>query len=277
MTGAAEAEAAPYESLGAGAVATAAGSSDIAIVPMPGAGLGDQGEVDGRPDASDGGAATAPPGMGEMAAGGDQASGGQAPRSSRRFLRPAARDGGPPVPLDIDAPARFLPQTRTPISATGSGEWRGKRVRRPFPAVGPRFRIGLIPPAAIGFVTLIAVAIVIFLLPGFLAGGGPGPAATVTPTPRAAVATHVGPTRPPRPERTPFSYTVRPGDTLRQLGRRFGVAWQKIACASHIRNPNLLSIGQELTIPPPGYQCPGAVRRTPTPKPTLNATPAPPG
>ena len=45
------------------------------------------------------------------------------------------------------------------------------------------------------------------------------------------------------------SYVVRPGDTLGALSDRFGVPLATLAMANGIRRPELLQIGQQLTIP----------------------------
>lgn len=77
----------------------------------------------------------------------------------------------------------------------------------------------------------------------------------------------------PSPTETafPFIYIVQRGDTLFSIGRRYGVPMQSIIAVNNLVNPNRLSIGQTLIIPPPDYQ-------TPTPPPTitpsLTATPS---
>lgn len=45
------------------------------------------------------------------------------------------------------------------------------------------------------------------------------------------------------------TYVVKNGDTLSNIGTRFGVPWQQIAAANPGINPNNLKIGQELYIP----------------------------
>ena len=43
-------------------------------------------------------------------------------------------------------------------------------------------------------------------------------------------------------------YTVAPGDVLSGIAIRFGVTYQQIAQWNNIKNPDVISIGQKLTI-----------------------------
>ncbi len=45
-------------------------------------------------------------------------------------------------------------------------------------------------------------------------------------------------------------YTVAPGDCLSGIGQRFGVGYMQIAQWNNIKNPDIISIGQKLTIYP---------------------------
>lgn len=58
---------------------------------------------------------------------------------------------------------------------------------------------------------------------------------------------------PPAPKPTPdiltFVHTVRLGETLSSIGKKYGVSWQKIAEANKLTNPNLIRVGQKLVIP----------------------------
>ena len=44
-------------------------------------------------------------------------------------------------------------------------------------------------------------------------------------------------------------YTVQSGDTLWALGIKYHVSWQSIAAQNHLKNPNLILIGEKLNIP----------------------------
>ena len=43
-------------------------------------------------------------------------------------------------------------------------------------------------------------------------------------------------------------YTVAPGDVLSGIGQRFAVPYQQIAQWNNIKNPDLIRIGQQLTM-----------------------------
>jgi LysM repeat protein len=54
---------------------------------------------------------------------------------------------------------------------------------------------------------------------------------------------------PAGPPRAPQYYTVRPGDTLFSIALRYGVSAQTIVIANNLINPNVVYVGQTLTIP----------------------------
>ena len=59
-------------------------------------------------------------------------------------------------------------------------------------------------------------------------------------------------------------YVVVAGDVLSRIAQRFAVTVEAIAAYNELSNPNALRIGQELRIPPPGYQPPGPAAGEPT-------------
>ncbi len=85
----------------------------------------------------------------------------------------------------------------------------------------------------------------------------------------------------PPPPPTGFYYTVRWGDTLYSIARRYGTTVWAIAQANGIANPSLIRAGQRLFIPgaapPPAPTPPAPPPPAPTPPaPTPTPTPAPP-
>lgn len=79
---------------------------------------------------------------------------------------------------------------------------------------------------------------------------------TATSTPTPTVITQTPTLSIPTPA-TPFFYTVKPGDTLDQIAKRFGVETADLARTNHIANINLIYVDQHLLIdsvpvtPPP--------------------------
>ncbi|HNM97482.1 MAG TPA: LysM domain-containing protein, partial [Marmoricola sp.] len=45
------------------------------------------------------------------------------------------------------------------------------------------------------------------------------------------------------------TYVVKSGDTLSEIGARFGVDWRDIARINHVENPDLIFPGQKFKIP----------------------------
>jgi len=91
---------------------------------------------------------------------------------------------------------------------------------------------------------------------------------TATPQPAVLSPTLPAPRLSPSPAPTPTVYVVQAGDTLGTIAQRFGVTVDVIMAANGITNPNLVSVGQSLVIPVPGYVPPTAPPSTPSLLPT---------
>lgn len=59
----------------------------------------------------------------------------------------------------------------------------------------------------------------------------------------------------------PATHTVATGENLYRIGLKYGISWMAIATANNLTNPNILTVGQVLTLP-------GGSTPTPTPAPT---------
>ena len=184
----------------------------------------------------------------------------------------------PRVPAAL--PMRRRRRQLEPIRSRGSGEWfysdppdREPLVRRRFSAM---------PPVVLGAIGLIVAALVVLLIPSLLAGGDPdsrGIAGGASPSPGGPTRATPGPTArstadasaaaaTPEPPPQRRSYRVKSGDSLSRIAARFGVSMELMQCQNLVRNPNLITVGQVLTIPPEGYACaPGWRRATPPPEP----------
>ena len=86
------------------------------------------------------------------------------------------------------------------------------------------------------------------------------------------------PTATTPPQTTPQSYTVVSGDTLSLIARRFGTTIDALVQANSIVNPNLIYVGQVLTIPgttstPSTPSTPGTTQPTATPQPGTQPQP----
>ena len=59
----------------------------------------------------------------------------------------------------------------------------------------------------------------------------------------------VQPVQPPKPAPSVITYTVKKGDTLSSIARRYGTTAAALAKYNHLRNENAIQIGQKLKIP----------------------------
>ncbi|MBA3434953.1 MAG: hypothetical protein H0U11_00525, partial [Chloroflexi bacterium] len=160
----------------------------------------------------------------ERVSGPDAADGPTAPlapaASPPSFLASRSRIGQPvgsrPALLTTDAATsgrasergspRWAPQARPapPRRPQDAPEWSQPRRHEAYPTLTTRMGLRGTPPIAVAAVGLALAALVLFLLPGFLAGTDP---ADATPSPsQEAVATPT-PTPSPSPEPTPQVYT----------------------------------------------------------------------
>ena len=89
---------------------------------------------------------------------------------------------------------------------------------------------------------------------------------TNTPVGAGPTATAVSPTAVPTAPPTTATYTVQSGDTLNRIAARFGTTVNAIVQLNGILNPNLIIVGQQLTLP-------ATVQPTPAPQPQPTAQP----
>jgi LysM repeat protein len=186
----------------------------------------------------------------------------------------------PKVPAAL--PMRRRPPPSEPIRARGSGEWLYADPPAREPLARRRGSVG--PPVMLAVLGLLVVSLVAFLLPTLLGGGGGDgdrSAALMSPSPGAAVrllptraperTPGVSPSPSPTPEPEIRVYVVKQGDTLSGIASKTKVNLRLLQCINGLANPNMLSLGQELLIPPDGYACPPGWRRGASATPAADA------
>jgi LysM repeat protein len=58
---------------------------------------------------------------------------------------------------------------------------------------------------------------------------------------------------------TAATVVVSPGDTLSAIAARLGVTWPALASYNQLANPDLILVGQQLRVPPPGWSGPDPI------------------
>jgi LysM repeat protein len=89
-------------------------------------------------------------------------------------------------------------------------------------------------------------------------GGGGTTSPTAPPSSAAAPSASVAPTVPPAP--TPVVYTIKKGDTLSKIATANGITVDELLAANPaIKDPNKISLGQQIVIPTPSEAPPDEV------------------
>ncbi|HET8785326.1 MAG TPA: LysM domain-containing protein [Candidatus Limnocylindrales bacterium] len=137
--------------------------------------------------------------------------------------------------------------------------WEKARRYEAYPSIKTRANLSAIsgvPTIAILFGGVVLAAVVLFFLPGIFGiggrdGGGAGAGASASPS--SAVEETASPSPTAIPEPTPQLYTIKSGDTLSKIARRFNVTLDALLAANKdtIKNPNRIQVGDEIIIPLP--------------------------
>jgi hypothetical protein len=143
-------------------------------------------------------------------------------------------------------------------------EWERAKPLEAYPTIRSR-RLGelSIPPILVAVVALALAAAVLFALPSLLGFGGPGSAASPSPsTPIRTATPSFNPTA--VPQATPQIYIVKSGDTMSRIAGRFGIPLNELIAANTqtVPDPNKLQLGQQIIIPAksdlPASEIPGS-------------------
>jgi LysM repeat protein len=132
--------------------------------------------------------------------------------------------------------------------------WERSRRFEAYPSIKARRGLpsaGQLPRTTMLVGALIVAALLLFLLPTVLNLGGrvAAPGSSASPSAGAASAS-VEPT--PIPEPTPQVYTIKSGDALARIARRFGLTLDQLLAANPaIKDANRIKVGDKIVIPTP--------------------------
>ncbi len=133
--------------------------------------------------------------------------------------------------------------------------WERPQRYEAYPTIKTRVGMPGVPRIALLAAALVIAAIALFILPTLLGVGGPGNTGRATPSPSVgapSASIEASPSAQPAP--TAQLYTVKSGDTLSKIAKRFGVSLDNLILANKetLPNPDKLQIGDQLIIPTPG-------------------------
>ncbi|TFG67353.1 MAG: LysM domain-containing protein [Thermomicrobiales bacterium] len=120
-----------------------------------------------------------------------------------------------------------------------------------YPKIKTRAGLPGIPRIAVLAGAIGIAALALFMLPAFFGVGSGDGGSAASPTASRPAET-ANPTPTVEPEPTAQVYIVKPGDGLTRIATRFGLTVDEVLAANPtIKNPNKISVGQEIIIPLP--------------------------
>ena len=129
--------------------------------------------------------------------------------------------------------------------------WEQAKRYEAYPTIKTRAGLPGVPRLAAVAAALVIGALSLFMLPGLLGVGGGGPGGSASPTPGAsdaAASESPEPTVSAAP--TPQTYTIKSGDTLNKIAKKFALTVDALLAANkQIKNPNKISVGDVLIDP----------------------------
>ena len=161
---------------------------------------------------------------------------------------------------------------KTPPAHDGPSWEQAKRYEA-YPTIKTRAKLPGVPRLAAIAAALVLGALILFMLPGFLGvGGGGGAGSSASPAPSgSAVAASDSPEPTPSAAPTQQTYTIKAGDTLNKISKKFGLTVDQLLAANkQIKNPNKIAVGDVLVIPiviPDEVTDPSAEAPSTSPKP----------
>jgi LysM repeat protein len=152
------------------------------------------------------------------------------------------------------------PRAGSPVRPPIVGQqppWEHPRRYEAYPSLRTRVGLSLPPRIVLGAVALVVTAVTLFFVPPLLLNQDPGGAPGRTREPGASTAS-LSPSADasPLPTATPVptpggrTYTVKSGDTLSKIAKKYGLTIEQVLAANKaIKDPNRIAIGDVIVIP----------------------------
>ena len=141
--------------------------------------------------------------------------------------------------------------TRSRTQQHDGPSWESAKRYEAYPTIKTRAGLPGVPRIAVWAGALGVAALALFFLPALLGVGGGGG--------RARARAPAGPRRSPRrprtrrrsPSRRAQTYTIKTGDTLLKIAKKFDLTLDELLAANKatIKNPDKIKVGQEIIIP----------------------------
>ena len=138
---------------------------------------------------------------------------------------------------------------RPPTADDGGPSWERPKRFEAYPTLRTRVGIPAVPRIILALAGLAVAAFIVFMVPSlFFSGGDQGTGGLATPSPSAVASVSIAAT--PIPAATPLTYTIKAGDNLGKIAKKFGVTQKEILTANpKIKDPNKIAVGQIIVIP----------------------------
>jgi hypothetical protein len=206
------------------------------------------------------------PGQGLAGSAADQLAGGPPPARTSGVPAAAAATAAasaasasptrPDAPYDEPAAQHPPAAPRRPraydqhLGGPSSGpDWERPRRYEAYPTIKTRVGLPAVPRLAVMAGALAIAALALFFLPAVLGLGSPN-TANSSPSASPAPSRSVEPTATPVP--TAVVYVIKKGDTLSKIATANGLTLAELMAANPaIKDPNKISEGQQIIIPPP--------------------------
>ncbi len=218
----------------------------------------------------------------DQLAGGTPPSSGSSARVTDRPQRAPVDRSSPPSDelAGLVAPVGATPPPRTPLSRPPTGahrttaaagrrptvsstrershdedhdgpSWERARRYEAYPTIKTRAGLPDVPRVALLVGALAIAALALFFLPALLGLGGGGTSESPSPTTSAsAPVTSATPQITPIPTVSGNTYTVKKGDTISKIAKKFGVTNDQLLAANkQIKDPNKIAVGDVINIP----------------------------